>query len=149
GWSKEWRLAVLKITDAGPRPHADIDQRTEIPAGGTFAALVYEKQPDGRHFEPHPQTRLRDVVRSSPPYWFAASSTSSFAPLFSLEGRLIGFSTKNPVGGEASCTPANLLVEHWKALSEGANLDRDLLAGDTSTSAQQWGVRDSSDNPAD
>jgi S1-C subfamily serine protease len=146
GWSKEWQVAVLKITDPGPWPHVKLDDRTEIPAGETYAAFHYARQPDQRQFEQRPQMRIGSILHSSPPLWFTTSSVDGFSPVFSLDGRLVGITTNIPVRYEAACTPASLILKHWTPLTDGANLDRELLAVGRSAPSAARPETDSSDH---
>jgi serine protease Do len=124
GWSEEWGLGLVKITEKGPWPHVKLDETPDVKAGQPCVALGYARLTDNQ-FERKPALRLGCVTKSAAPIWFSSSVVDVMGYLecmFDLEGRLAGLTTRQ-WSGEAVHTRIELIKMHWDDLVAGKNLD--------------------------
>lgn len=128
GWSGEWNIALLKISDPGRWPYVKIHDGTFASSGQKCAAMEYSIL-TGRVFEKQPSLQIGRVTISGPPLWFATSlRPNSFAPIFSVDGDLLGVTTrKSSSPSECVATGSEVLMRCLKPLAKGKNLDREQL----------------------
>ncbi len=126
GWSSEFGVGLLKITDAGPWPHVELSKRAE--AGEVCVALGYIRNSPGT--ETAPGIRLGIVTKVSPGRWLTTSYRSPFNahPIFNLDGKLLGLHHSSSSGHDSIHASARLIDSHWDELAAGSNLDRVRLA---------------------
>jgi S1-C subfamily serine protease len=127
GWSNEWGIALVKITEQGPWPHAQLGQSAALRPGQPCVALGYPRAP-GSRYDQEPALRLGCITKSAGSLWVASScllQPGDFGSgLFDLEGRLVGMTTQILGGNEGAVHTATEVVKaHWDDLAAGKNLD--------------------------
>jgi len=134
GWSGEFAIGLLKITEKGPWPHVDLGNGANIKAGQLCVALGY---PNLTEIEPDrwPAIRPGSVTKSAAPIWLTSSCLLKVSghSIFDLEGRLVGLTSSFPVSqGDHKHTSVEMIRTHWDELVAGKNLDRvRLLSSET------------------
>ena len=133
GWSTEWNVGLLKITEKGPWPHVDLGRGTDVKAGQLCVALGYQDLTD---IEPDrwPALRAGCVTKSAADNWlYSSSQLKVFGHgVFDLEGRLLGLTQGFPSRGEHRHTSVEHIRAHWDHLVADKNVDRvRLLSSET------------------
>ncbi len=123
GWSSEYGVGLLKITEDGPWPHVDI--RETVKAGELCVALAYPRQ-EGPVSAPQLVAFSGVVTQSDVGQWLTGSYRVDAGAygVFDLHGKLLGLNSKTPVGGDPIHLSAALIKTHWDDLVAGKNLDR-------------------------
>ena len=126
GWSSEWEIGLLKITERGPWSHVDFGKGADVKVGQLCVALGY---PDLTGIEPDlwPAIRSGFVTRSAAPTWLTSSCLLKVHGhgVFDLDGQLIGLTSSFPVSqGDHLHTSVEMIRNHWDDLVAGKNLDR-------------------------
>lgn len=124
GWSDEWNIELLKITDKGPWPHVEIDDSIKVRVGQYCVVVGYPKR--DFEFENQPSIRLGLINQSAFPFWVSSSvpTRASRGGLFDLEGRLLGVTTRTFLEGVSTHTGIQVLKEQWHELIAAGNIDR-------------------------
>ncbi len=132
GWSEQWNIGLLKITEPGQWPHVEIGSSANLAAGQVCAALDYGWLQTGKEpQERAPQLRIGSITRCAPQIWFTASCRAEgWSPLFALDGSFVGITTEKYLRYDIHATRAELFKKYWAPLTAGKNLDLELLAGD-------------------
>ncbi|WP_197533398.1 serine protease [Symmachiella dynata] len=122
GWSSEFGIGMLKITDSGEWPHAKLGERAE--AGEVCVALGYRRNSTGT--EASPGIRLGIVTKVADGQWLTTSYRSPFSahPIFNLDGELLGLQRTSSSNHDSVHAAAGLIKAHWDELAAGRNLDR-------------------------
>ncbi|MHC4460740.1 MAG: trypsin-like peptidase domain-containing protein [Planctomycetota bacterium] len=127
GWSQEWGVGLMKITEPGSWPHVKLGSTANIKAGQLCVALRYTKLA-GNQWNRQPTLYLGSVTRSAAGVWFSSSTTGSIGSIFDLEGRLVGLTTSIWThSGDITHTSIEVIRTHWDDLAAGKNLDRARL----------------------
>lgn len=125
GWSTEWKIGLLKITEKEPWPFVDLGKGADVKAGQLCVALGY---PDLTELEPDrwPALRAGCVTKSAATMWLSTSSQLKVHGhgIFDLEGRLLGLTNSFPSRGDHLHTSVEQIRTHWDDLADGKNLDR-------------------------
>ena len=126
GFSGEFGIALLKITEKGPWPHVDLGNRADVKAGQLCVALGY---PRLTNVEPDrwPALRLGTVTKSAAPFWLTSSCSLKVGVhgIFDLKGRLVGWTSSVPPSQRDHVhTSVEMIRTHWDDLVAGKNLDR-------------------------
>jgi S1-C subfamily serine protease len=127
GWSNEWGVAMVKITEPGPWPHVPLGKAAALRPGEPCVALGYPLAP-GHRYDSEPALRLGCITKSAGTFWGVSScwlqSGDFGSGLFDLEGRLVGVTSQPPgrYGGSIHAT-TELVKTHWDDLVAGKNLD--------------------------
>jgi len=127
GWSNEWGIAMLKITEKGPWPHVQLDKTAALRPGQLCVAVGYPMAP-GNRYEQEPALRLGCVTKSAGSLWITSSCLLQLGDfgsgLFDLDARLVGVTTQMfGFNGGAIHTPTELVKAHWDDLAAGKNVD--------------------------
>lgn len=127
GWSNEWAVAMVKLTEEGPWPHVQLGKAAALCPGQPCLALGYPMAP-GPRYDQEPAPRLGCITKSAGSFWVASSCLLQFGDfgsgLFDLEGRLVGVTTQLYGGNEGAVhTTAEVVKAHWDDLAAGKNLD--------------------------
>jgi serine protease Do len=128
GWSTEWNLGLLKISEPGPWPHVEFSP-TKAAAGQLCISLDYPVflQPlRGLQYDRRPSPRLGSITKTTANWFVCKGITTRSGGVFNLDGQLLGVAGGYG-GNEALCTPVDLFQTNWEALAAGTNLDRDRL----------------------
>ena len=122
GWSDEWRIELLRITDRGPWHHVDIDTSSKVQTGQHCFVSGYPKH--NSHSDGKPSVQLGTITQSAFPFWVISSvdKNNSSGGLFDLQGRLLAITTRTHRCSAHTCI--HLLMEHWEDFAAGKNLDR-------------------------
>ena len=153
GWSQEWRIGLMKISEDGPWPHVKLAEPGDVRAGQLCVAMGYPFVP-GVTFDRQPAASLGCLTRSAVPIWLTSSCV--VAPfdgsgVFDLEGQLVGLTTKVPTSPE-SRDPVHVSIElmrtHWDEFIRGENLDRLRLWHSARPAGERRGTDDSELQPA-
>jgi S1-C subfamily serine protease len=122
GWSNEFGVGMLKITDSGKWPHVKLSKRVE--AGEVCLALGYPSDSIGK--ETSPGVRLVIAMKVADGQWLTTSYRSKFGqhPVFNLDGELLGLNWTTPSGGDAVHAASGVIEANWDELAAGKNLDR-------------------------
>jgi serine protease Do len=125
GWSEEWNIGLMKITEKGPWPHAKLGKQSDVKAGQPCVALDYPFA-SGVGYSRQPAFHLGCVTRSAVPVWLTSSCTIRHfgSGIFDLEGRLLGITARIPGEDDPEHTSVELIRKHWDDLAAGKNLDR-------------------------
>ncbi|MHC4602040.1 MAG: hypothetical protein ACYS6W_01775, partial [Planctomycetota bacterium] len=83
GWSQEWGVGLMKITEPGSWPHVKLGSTANIKAGQLCVALRYTKLA-GNQWNRQPTLYLGSVTRSAAGVWFSSSTTGSIGSIFDL-----------------------------------------------------------------
>lgn len=126
GWSGEWGIALAKLDDDGPWPHAKLAPPPNIRAGEGIATFAYSA-PDWSAVK-QPLMELEWVDRSAPGLWFMCpDGTKSEWKLggvaFDLEGRLLGIECDTFHTHGTVFTHVGIVHSFWDNLAGGKNLD--------------------------
>ncbi len=136
GWSSEWNVSVAKITDAGPWPFVEMASARQSPGEDDRCfAVGYTLEEKG--WRASPERRTGRVVRTGRPFWFASSIRGSpegepyfaFGPVFAADGKLLGNTAVQPVGGDSIQLHARQIHALWKQLLQGGPSDKERLFG--------------------
>ena len=145
GWSNEWGIGLVKITEKGPWPYVQLGEATHVRAGQLCAEYRYSRSA-GNQFEHEPTLRLRCVNRSAAPVWLTTSSRSEHSSfdleggLLDLDGRLVGVTTARYGGQDPICTSVDVIRQHWDALVSGKDVDRLRLLSSEESSRESPGT---------
>ncbi|MAT14304.1 MAG: hypothetical protein CMJ46_03445 [Planctomyces sp.] len=136
GWSDEWRVELLKISDDGPWPYVELET-VQARVGQDCFLAGYPRS--NRASKPANQASISPGViqEASLPYWVVSSMhTKSFTGgLFDFEGRLLGITVRT--GRLCTHTGVPILVQHWDDLTAGRNLDQIRLQTTDCTSDEK------------
>ncbi len=122
GWSSEFGIGMLKITDPGEWPHVKPGKRAE--AGEVCVALGYRRNSPGT--ETSPGIGLGIVTQVLAGQWLTTSDRTKLNahPIFNLDGELLGLQRGSSTGLDSVHAAAGLIKAHWDELAAGRNLDR-------------------------
>lgn len=122
GWSSEFGVGMLKITDPGEWPHVKLSKRAE--AGEVCVALGYIPNSPGT--ETFPGIGLGIVTQVADGQWLTTSDRSRFNahPLFNLDGELLGLQRSSSSGRDSVHAASGMIETHWDEMVSGSNLDR-------------------------
>ncbi|WP_197532156.1 serine protease [Symmachiella macrocystis] len=122
GWSDEFGIGMLKITDPGEWPHVKLSKRAE--AGEVCVALGYPRNSTGT--ETSPGIGLGIVTQVLAGQWLTTSDRSKLNahPIFNLNGELLGLQRRSSTSLDSVHAAAGLIKAHWDELAAGSNLDR-------------------------
>ena len=132
GWSEQWNIGLLKITEPGQWPHVEIGSSANLAAGQVCAALDYGWLQTGKEpQERAPQLRIGSIhaVRrrfGSPP----RAEPKVGRPFSRWTDRLSASRPKSIFDTTSTRRGAELFKKYWAPLTAGKNLDLELLAGD-------------------
>ncbi len=149
GWSAQWNVGLLKIRDPGNWPHVPLNDKP-IRAGQFCAALDYEYDSQTQSQKRSLDLRVGSITSCAPQIWLTASCrVDEWPPLFSLDGELIGITSRQDVDYDIHATRAELLQKHWALLTAGKNLDREIVATDSkSADSKTASTRPQENDPA-
>lgn len=122
GWSSEFGIGMLKITDPGAWPHVKLGMRAK--AGEVCVALGYRR--NSTRTETSPGIRLGIVTQVVAGQWLTTSYRSPFNahPIFNLDGELLGMQRTSSSDRDSVHAPAGVIEAYWDELAAGSNLDR-------------------------
>ena len=134
GWSSEFGVGMLKITDPGEWPYVKLSKRAEV--GEVCVALGYPANSPGT--ETFPGIRLGIVTQVADGQWLTTSDRSRFNahPIFNLDGELLGLQRSWSSGRDSVHAAAGVIETHWDELAAGSNLDRVRLFSPESDSTR-------------
>lgn len=126
GWSGEWNLGVWKILDEGVWPCVEIGSTADVSVGQSVGLIDYRADEQSGQAGPL-VVRRAAIEHVIPEKWFMTTGvggTFEFPPLFSMDGRLLGF-TATAYGGDTRkiATAAEVVTANWQDLVAGKNLD--------------------------
>jgi S1-C subfamily serine protease len=126
GWSSELGCGMLKITEEGPWPYVKVESAPKVGQVGIALGFPNDTAYDDAT---SPSVELGIVTRLSHDGWMTTSHRLQFraAPIFDLQGKLLGLKTSQGHGFDATVANASLISDHWDALVAGKNLDRERL----------------------
>ena len=153
GWSQEWSLGLMKISEDGPWPHVNLAEPGDVRAGQLCVAVGYPFVP-GPEFDRQPAASLGCVTSSAVSIWLTSScvvASSLGSAVFDLEGQLVGLTTKIPPP-MSSRDPVHVSIElmrtHWDDFIRGEDLDRLRLLHSAKSAGERRGTGDSQLQPA-
>lgn len=125
GWSGEWNIGALKISEEGPWPYVSLsDKPPSIRAGQYCLALGY---PTYGFQDRQPAMRFGYIMKSAREAWCTSSCPvwmGDFGTgLFDLEGRLLGVCAEIPTEDDALYSVVDVVKRHWNDLLAGKDLD--------------------------
>lgn len=134
GWSSEFGVGMLKITDSGEWPHVKLGKRAE--AGEVCVALGYRRNSTGR--ETSPGVRLGIVTKVADGQWLTTSYRSPFNAhaIFNLDSELLGLHRSTSSGRDSVHAAVGMIEAHWEELAASSNLDRVRLHSQESDSTR-------------
>ncbi len=124
GWSGEWNIGLLKVSDDAPFPHVPLGDEPEVPKPGRgCVAIGYPRQP---HTGTEPVARFGSIALVCDPIWCTSTCPLWFdygTGLFDLKGRLLGICTKVPSTSDPLFTLVAPVRDNWNELASGNNVD--------------------------
>ena len=137
GWSSEYGFGILKITEPKEWKFAKISNQVKL--GEVCMALGYPRNTDSKNL---PQKRLGLVSEVYKHQWFRTSYEDDFTghPVFNMNGELLGLATSNSNNRVSTYNNAKWLLDHWKELVAGVNLDRKRLFEETKPPLESAGL---------
>jgi S1-C subfamily serine protease len=149
GWSSEFRIGLLKITQKGPWPYVDLGKRADVEAGQLCVRLGYPDRP-GVELDRPPTLYLASVTKSAVPIWLTSSCVfqGGAISVFDLEGRLLGLTTASSPGRDERHTSIEMIRTHWDDLVAGKNLDRVRLLSSETDAGESPATHRSKSQPA-
>lgn len=119
GLDHDTDCGLMKITDPGPWPHAELGNPSMTKVGDWVLALGH---PGGFDPERPVVARLGRIIRSSP--WLQTDCTliggDSGGPLFDMRGQVVGIHSRiSDSTVENFHVPAKAFVESWARLAKG------------------------------
>lgn len=124
GWSSEFGVGMIKITDPGVWKFVTVADQVKV--GEYCLAMGYSRNHEG---DDHvPKTGLGLVDKQYKNQWFTTSHKSDFDghPVFNMNGELLGLQTSSDgTYGTFSCGKS--IKENWTGLMAGLNIDRKRL----------------------
>ena len=129
GWSSEFGVGMLKITEPGEWKFVKISNQVRV--GEICLALGYPRNHDDED-ENLPRTRLGLVRQVYKDQWFDTSYQSDFSghPVFNMNGELLGLQTSSD-GTYSTFSSGRPIQDHWNELVSGLNIDRKRLFEET------------------
>ncbi len=126
GSSLEWQFGLIKITQKGLWPHAEVGESAEVEAGEICLAVGYcsPTHAGSLPYDREPSLRVGQVVptgmlgRLSSSCQVTVDSEWGGGGLFDLEGRLIGVNIggHSPGSQAARHSTIEIIQQHWKEL---------------------------------
>ncbi|QDU49311.1 trypsin-like peptidase domain-containing protein [Gimesia panareensis] len=124
GWSTEWRLAVMKINEAGPWPAIEVGSTQELKAGEPCLVIGYLPRGD-LQYDVSPAARWGFIDRSVPARWFTTTcfpGSFEYPAVVGMDGRLLGVDG-GETGTQNHAIAVDVFVAHRDDLFAGKNLD--------------------------
>ncbi|MCA9059541.1 MAG: trypsin-like peptidase domain-containing protein, partial [Planctomycetaceae bacterium] len=124
GWSTEWRLGVLKISEMGPWPAIGLGSTGVLKAGVPCLVIGYSPRGD-LMFDSLPAARLGFIDCVQPTHWFTTTCLPGFfehAAVVGMDGRLLGVHTCF-AGNQSYGTAVDVFTASRDDLFAGKNLD--------------------------
>jgi len=126
GWSLEWDIGVWKIVDEGVWPYVELGSTADAYVGQPVGLIDYRTDEESAQ-DRQLVVRYAAIEHVDPSKWLVTTGvggTFEFPPLFSMDGRLMGF-TNTAYGGDTRkiATAAEVVTENWRDLVAGKNLD--------------------------
>ncbi|MHC4736789.1 MAG: S1 family peptidase, partial [Planctomycetota bacterium] len=137
-----WDIGLMRITEKGKWPHAELGKSADMKPGEACIALGYPRLYTGRpglQFDRRPSPRLGRISTLVPARWFFTTCPLDRGDLgggvFDLEGQIIGVnncvigigSLYRPDRASAFHPGIEVFQEHWEDLAAGKQID--LLPG--------------------
>ena len=124
GWSSEWLISVLKIVDEGVWPYVEIGSTKEARVGQPCVVIGYATRGDTK-YDRAPSVGYGAIEHLDASNWLTTTCVVSwfeYAPVFSMDGKLLGIVVSTSDSGEVA-TAADVVTENWDDLVAGKNLD--------------------------
>ncbi|MHC4403461.1 MAG: trypsin-like peptidase domain-containing protein [Planctomycetota bacterium] len=125
GWSGEWNIGLLKISDDAPFPHVPLADEPVVPKPGRGCVAIgfpHDRQYTGTE----PVVRFGSIALVCDPIWCTSTCPLWFdfgTGLFDLEGRLLGICTWVPTSSDPVFTLVAPVRDNWNELASGNNVD--------------------------
>ena len=128
GWDGERAIGLLQISEPGPWPFVNLDNKAPIAVGQLCLAMGYTDL-QYVEFDRQPALHLGAVTSLSSPMWLTVSCVlrAGGNSVFDLDGRLLGVTVRQSLGRDPILTSAAMINDHWKGMIDGKNLDRERM----------------------